>query len=564
MSRGRRSSDHLRDREPADPRDRNLGYFNRAAAAAHGDRVAVIDLSRDPAAEIGHARLDERMERVAAALAGLGLAPGERLLLAMDNRHEFIEVFFGAMRAGIVPVPLNVKLAAETIAFIVADSGCRAAVISPGCHPRIEAVADRAGLETRIATTPAPDGWRDYETVLCEADPSSFTPPPIAARQLAFLPYTSGSTGRPKGVRLAHDGMLWGIRSAQRHWPAEPGERALIAGPLYHKNAMRVSIKPKLHAGASVVVLPRFEPRAYLEALARYRCTEAGGVPAMYRMMLAEEDLLAALDFSALRVLEMGSAVVGAELIASIERAFAVRVIEAYGLTEGGGPLREPTNGGPAPRGSCGLAAPEVEVKLAAADGGEDPNAGELWVRSPAVLLGYHNRPDLDAERLVGGWLKTNDLFRRDREGFFYFQGRTDDQFSCGGENINPKEVELLLVQHEAVIDAAVAPVPHTVKGLAPAALVTIRRGRSVEEETLKRFALAHGPAYAHPRRVFVVDALPVGGTGKIDRRAVRERLQALIAAHPAEGNRAPADSISPDHAIGRGRTRRQGGKRRR
>ena len=217
--------------------------------------------------------------------------------------------------------------------------------------------------------------------------------------------------------------MLWGIGSAQRHWPAAPGERTLIAGPLYHKNAMRVSIKPKLHAGASVVILPGFAPRAYLEALARYRCTEAGGVPAMYRMMLAEEDLLAALDFSVLRVLEMGSAVVGAELIAAIERAFAVRVIEAYGLTEDGGPLREPTDGRPAPRGSCGLVAPGVAVKLVADDGGESQSAGELWVRSPAVLLGYHNRPDLDAERLVDGWLKTGDLFRRDHEGFFYFQG---------------------------------------------------------------------------------------------------------------------------------------------
>ena len=116
LSRGRFSSGRLQDREAADPRDRNLGYFNRAAAAAHGDRVAVIDLSRNPAAEISHARLDARMERFAAALAGLGLALGERLLLAMENRHEFIEVFFGAMRAGVVPMPLNIKLAAETIA----------------------------------------------------------------------------------------------------------------------------------------------------------------------------------------------------------------------------------------------------------------------------------------------------------------------------------------------------------------------------------------------------------------------------------------------------------------
>ena len=518
-----------------DPRDGNLGYFNREAATRHGDRVAVIDLSRSPAAEVTHAALDGRMERVAAALTARGLAPGDKLLLAMDNRFEFIEAFFGAMRAGIVPIPLNIKLGAETIAFIIEDAACRAAVISPGCHPMIEAIVEQAGLAPLIATDPAPPGWLDYETVLAGADPGGLTPPVIAPRRLAFLPYTSGSTGRPKGVRLAHDGMVWAIESSQRHWPADPADRALIAGPLYHKNAMRVSIKPKLHVGASVVILPRFAPRPFLEALARYRCTESGGVPAMYRMMLAEEDLLGTLDFSALRVLEMGSAVVGAELIGAIETAFSVPVIEAYGLTEGGGPLRETTDGSPAPRGSCGLVAPEVEVKMIGVDGGESDREGELWVRSPAVLLGYNNRPDLDAERLADGWLKTNDLVRRDEDGFFYFQGRTDDQFSCGGENINPKEVELLLVQHPGVIDAVVAPVPHPIKGLAPAALVTARRGHSPDEAALKAYTLAHGPAYAHPRRVFVVDALPVGGTGKIDRRAVKERLTALIAANPAE-----------------------------
>ncbi len=523
----------------ADPRDCNLGYFNREAAAAHGDRTAIVDLSRTPPRAIAHGELHARMDRVAAALCARGLAHGDRVLLAMANRFELVEAFFGAMRAGLVPVPLNIRLGADTIRFVIGDSGCRAAIVSPGAHPEIEAIAEAARLAPRIATAPAPAGWEDYEAALAEADPSGFAPPPIGARQVAFLPYTSGSTGRPKGVLLAHDGMLWAVRSSQLHWPAAPDDRALIAGPLYHKNAMRVSVKPKLRVGASVVVLPRFEPRLFLRALSEYRCTEAGGVPAMYRMMLAEPDLLQSLDFSALKVLEMGSAVVGAELIAAVEQAFGAEVIEAYGLTEGGGPLREATDGRPAPRGSCGLAAPGVGIRLMG-EAGEEAEEGELWVRSPAVLVGYNNRPDLDAERLKGGWLRTGDLFRRDAEGFFYFQGRTDDQFSCGGENINPKEVELLLVQHPAVIDAVVAPVPHALKDLAPAALVTLHPDRDADEAALKAFTLEHGPAYAHPRRVFAVEALPVGGTGKIDRKAVRERLLALIAGDPAPPGSAP------------------------
>lgn len=513
-----------------DPRDANLGYFNRAAARDHGDRTAIVDLSGDASREITHRDLDDRMTRLASRLKDLGLAAGDRLLLAVGNRFEFIEAFFGAMRAGMVPIPLNIKLGADTIRFIVADSRCKAAIVEPGCHPHIEAIVTETGLKPRIALAPTPNGWLDYEETLAAANPEGFDPPPIAPRQIAFLPYTSGSTGRPKGVLLPHDGMLWGIASSQQHWPMEPDDRALIAGPLFHKNAMRVSVKPMLHVGGSVVVLPRFEPRLFLSALAEHGVTHTGGVPAMYRMVLAEEELLAELRFPRLKTLEMGSAVVGADLIAAVESAFRVPVIEAYGLTEGGGPLREPVDGSEAPRGSCGRVAPEVDVKMIGEDGRENPGTGELLVRSPAVLVGYNNRPELNRERLADGWLRTGDIFRRDADGFFYFMGRTDDQFSCGGENINPKEVELLLVQHEAVMDAVVAPVAHELKGLAPAALVTLRPGGAADEDALKAFCLKHGPAYAHPRRVFMVDALPMGGTGKIDRKAAQRMIEGFIA----------------------------------
>ncbi len=503
----------------------NLGYFNRRAAREHPDRIAVVDLSRPEPLEISHAALDARMDRVAAALQRFGMRCGDRLLLAMENRSEFIEAFFGAMRAGVVPIPLNHRLGADTIRFIVRDSGARAAIVE--CREEIRMIVEESGLTPRVATAPAPDGWQDYETVLSGG--SEAVPPEISPRQVAFLPYTSGSTGRPKGVMLPHDGMLWGIRAAQKYWPASPDDRALIAGPLFHKNAMRVSVKPKLRVGGSVVILPRFEPRMFLRALAECGCTHAGGVPAMYRLALAERELLAGLRFPRLRSLEMGSAVVGADLIRDVETAFGAPVHEAYGLTEGGGPLREPVDGGAAPRGSCGLAAPEVEVRLVGEDGRENPRHGELWVRSPAVLVGYNNRPELDAERLVDGFLRTGDVFRRDENGFFYFMGRIDDQFSCGGENIYPKEVELLLAQHPDVIDAVVAPVPHAVKGLAPAALVVLREAPGPGEEELRRFALERGPAYAHPRRIFSVAELPLNGAGKIDRAAARAQIKARI-----------------------------------
>lgn len=528
------------DTSPDTYADTNLGYFNARAAAEHGARTAIIDLSRPDPFTLTHAGLDERMNRVAAALQARGMTPGDRLLLATGNRFEFIEVFFGAMRAGIVPIPLNHKLGADTIRFVITDADARAAIISPECHPTITALVDEAKLAPKISTSVPGEGansggWEAYEDVLAAADPLAVSPHAPAARETAFLPYTSGSTGVPKGVLLPHDGMLWAIGAAQKYWPHVPDDRALIAGPLFHKNAMRVSVKPMLRVGASVVILPQFESKLFLTALAEYDCTHSGGVPAMYRMALAERELLSGLSFPKLKCLEMGSAVVGADLIAAVESAFDTPVIEAYGLTEGGGPLREPSlmtgDHGPVPRGSCGIVAPEVEVKMIGADGLEHPSEGELWVRSPAVLTGYNNRADLTAERIVDGFLRTGDIFRCDADGHFFFMGRTDDQFSCGGENINPKEVELLLVQHPDVVDAVVAPIPHDVKGLAPAALITVRSTPAPDEDAVKRFTLDHGPAYAHPRRVFVVDEMPFNGAGKIDRALAKAEMLSRIAA---------------------------------
>ena len=514
----------------------NLGYFNQAAAAAHPDKTALIDLSRENDHILTHRELDYRMDSVATLLVKLGLSAGDRLLLAMGNRSEFIEIFFGAMRAGVIPIPLNIKLGSDTISFVIKDSGCAGAIVEPSCNPEIVNIVERHNLAILIALNPPPPGWTNYEGSLNNVHSETFTPPNIEPGQVAFLPYTSGSTGRPKGVLLTHKGMMWGIKTAQKYWPCRPEERTLVAGPLFHKNAMRVSIKPKLYAGASAVILPRFEPRVMLQALADYECTDTGGVPAMYRMMLAEQDLLQNLKFPHLNCLEMGSAVVGAELLNDVEKAFGADVEEAYGLTEGGGPLRSPLDGRPVPRGSCGVVAPEVAVKMIDTEGKTNEKQGEFCVKSPAVLTGYNNRPELNKERIIDGWLHTGDIFRKDKDGFFFFMGRIDDQFSCGGENIYPKEVELLLVQHPNIIDAVVMPINHDVKGLVPAALVTVRPLSNCDESSIKEFTLKHGAAYAHPRRVFIVDALPVGGTGKVDRPAALKVIEDSIAYEVAKG----------------------------
>ncbi|MCY3600546.1 MAG: class I adenylate-forming enzyme family protein [Gemmatimonadetes bacterium] len=508
-------------------RDANLGYWLREAAEAFQDRVALIDLSRSVPREVTYAELNERMDRVANLLSGAGIGAGDRFALSVGNRFEFVEILFGGMRCGAVPVPLNFKLSAASLAHIVRDAACQAAFVETAATARSGAVAEQLGIETRWDVGGAgrrlergSAGWLDYERALAGSS-SRFDPPRLGAGHTAFQPYTSGSTGKPKGVVLSHEGQLWWARCLRKYWPADPGDRALVAVPLYHKNAMAGAIKPLLQAGASVVVLPGFSPESFLRALSEYRCTQVSAVPAVFAMVLDHTDLIAELDFSALRKVTLGSAPVQPELMHAVERAFDVEVGESYGLTEGGPVMIGPApDGRPTPRGSCGTAWPEGEIRLVR-DGREDPEYGELWVRNPGVTTGYHNLPAVNAARIRDGWLATGDLFFRDAQGFYYFRGRTDDMFNSGGENIYPKEVEDLLLSHPDVREAAVVPVPHALKGAVPAAVVRLGPEARATAESLKRYTLERGPAYAHPRHIALVEEMPLTGVGKVDRTAI-------------------------------------------
>jgi acyl-CoA synthetase (AMP-forming)/AMP-acid ligase II len=515
--------------KPGDRRYDNIGYFSWAAARRRPAAPALFDLSRAPAHVISYGELEERLDRFAALTRRLGLKPGDRLAMSVGNRFEFIEIMYGAMRAGVVPVPLNTRQGADTIDYILRDAACVAAVVEPAANPAVGGVVARAGIATRLALGEPLPGWRDYEAEL-QASPAAFDPPELPGDHPSFQPYTSGSTGRPKGVILTHAGQMWWIRLVHRHWPMAETDRALTAVPLYHKNAMAGAIKTVLHAGASTVILPNFEPRRFLQTLADYRCTHTGGVPAVFTLLLQQKDLLESLDFSALKGIKIGSAPTARELQEAVEAAFKAPVRESYGLTEGGPVMiGSPLDGRPVPKGSCGVAWPDGEVKLVGPDGQESDSYGELWVRNPGVTPGYHNLPEVNRQRIVDGWLRTGDLMSRDADGFFFFKGRTDDMFNCGGENIYPLEVEGLLLTHPDVADVSVVPVAHAVKGEAPVAVVVRRKGAAVSEKAIRDFALMHGPAYAHPRRVFFVDALPLNGAAKTDRLQVKALVGQLM-----------------------------------
>lgn len=504
----------------------NLGAFIENTRTVPGDATAIIDLTGPAEGRISYDALEETIQRAVGLFRGRGVARGSRVALVLPNSSLFLVAFLGLMRLGAVPVFVNPKLSHETIRFILADSQAEGVLADLTDTPAHAALADLPGIRLSLATGPEPSTpWRSFPRDLADAAPD----PGIAAMAFddqAFQPYTAGSTGAPKGIVLTHGGMLWGIEHSQMYWSRNPTERGIVAAPMFHKNAMRGTIKPMLRAGGSVVIMRAFAPRPYLEALARHRVTICGGVPAMFADMLRERDLLAALDLSALETVSMGSSAVPEELSTRLKSVLPhVAVKESYGLTEGGGPTRAHADGRPTPAGSVGVVAPEYEATLVDPEGRRDVRSGELHIRSPYVLKEYAGRPDLTASRLYDGWLRTGDVFRMDTDGFLYFLGRTDDMFTCGGENIYPKEVENLVLGHPDVSDVIVVPLPHDTKGFAPSALVAPHPGRSVDVQAIQDFCAANGPTFAIPRAILIIDELPRTDAGKPDRKAASALL---------------------------------------
>ena len=488
-------------------------------------KVAVIDLGGEEVPrEFSYARLDAMANGVARALINRGLARGDRVAILSANRAEYLAAYFGIMRAGLVAVPVNFKFPRHTIHFILGDAGAKLVFCDmPRCP---DVPSDLPSVHF------GGDGSDGFDRFL---DPGSFAPIVPHDREPAMFLYTSGSTGTPKGVVLSHQSHIWVVET--RLAPDLDRHRYLIAAPLYHMNALALA-KLACAAHASIVLLPQFTARAYIEAIGRYRCTWLTAVPPMIAMMLHEQDPLANTDLSSVEFIRMGSAPVSASLMEAIHRTLPrASVTNAYGTTEAGPVVFGPhPKGLPQPEMSVGYPHPKVELRLV--DGEHrDADQGVLEMKSPAVMNGYHNRPDVKPPFTADGYYITGDVLRRDADGFHYFVGRTDDMFVSGGENIYPADVERMLERHPGVAQAAVVPIDDEIKGQKPVAFIVPKSGHAPNEDEIKRFALANAPAYAHPRFVWLVDELPLASTNKVDRVLLHRMAEERIA-NPAGSQR--------------------------
>ncbi|MEE4492522.1 long-chain-fatty-acid--CoA ligase [Streptomyces sp. BE230] len=490
-------------------------------------RVALVAGDR----RLSYAEVDARASRVAHLLVARGVRPGDRVALSCPNLPEFPIVYFGILKAGAVVVPLNILLKPREIAYHLADSGA----VLYFCH---EGTADLPMGEYGRAGFEATAGCREMFLItddMFRDRPETFESVPREPTDTAVILYTSGTTGRPKGAELSHANMVLNALTATRLFDSSPArpDIHLLALPLFHSFGQSVSMNAGLSAGATLVLMPRFEPQAALRLMREERITAFAGVPTMYW------GLLGALDHDtddvdhlarSLRLAVSGGSALPVEIHTRFAERFGVRIREGYGLSETS-PLALFTDPEGEPRpGSIGVPVWGVEARLVDRQGERisgDGQVGELVLRGHNVMKGYHNRPEETARTLRDGWLRTGDLARVDEDGRYYIVDRTKDLIIRGGYNVYPREIEEVLMSHPDVSLASVIGVPDARNGEEVRAFVVLEATALITETELIAWCKEQMAGYKYPRSVVFSSSLPMTATGKILKRELSGRPEA-------------------------------------
>ena len=509
---------------PVAPMIGNLASLLEESAARHPHRPAVVSGEHT----LDHATLDHLARRFAAGLRGVGVERGQPVALLLPNVGHFPVAYFGCHRAGSPVVPLNPLLSAEELAWQLSDSEAVAAVVWESLLERFEAALSRAPrcrhvvvARADVGDLTAPDGAHNLTALVLGADPAS-GPPATGGADTAVILYTSGTTGRPKGAELTHANLLSNALSCSTEvLPIGPETVALVALPLFHAFGQTVLHNAVLAVGGSVVLQPRWDAAVAAALVREHGVTLFGGVPAMYRSLLArgpESDG----DLASLRLCVAGGAPLPPALADEFERRTGTAILEGYGLSETSPVVAFRVPDGPGGPGSVGAPLPGVGVRLVDDSGGvveEAGRPGEIWVRGPNVMKGYLGDPEATAAVLVDGWFRTGDVGTRDPDGAYRIVGRTKEMIIRSGYKVYPREVEEVLTAHPGVLEAAVVGMPDERRGEEVVAFVSLAPGAQASPGDLIAFCRERLAAYKYPRRVELRESLPHGATGKVLKR---------------------------------------------
>ncbi len=496
----------------------NLATMLRESALASPDKpVALYDGGR-----LSYAQLDALSDRFAAGLLASGVARGETVGLQLPNIPQFLIAYFGMLKAGCIGVPLNVLLKAPELAFCLGDAGARALVTWAGvAGEAIKGAAD-AGVDTvYVAHTPGvPEvtGAHRFEELLA-VEPTAPPLEPTDPGDTAVIVYTSGTTGTPKGAELTHYQLYMNADTPGRLFGIRDDDVVMVVLPLFHVFGLSSQLNVCVRFGATMSLVPRFDPATVLEVIQRDGVTIFEGVPTMYVALLHHPGL-EDFDLSTLRIGVSGGAPIPAEVIDAFEKTFGIVILEGYGLTETASTTTFNVSAAERKIYSVGKPIWGVEVQIWDDDNQPLPagsdNVGEIVIRGVNMMRGYFHNPEATAEAFAGGWFHSGDLGYRDEDGFYFIVDRKKDLIIRGGYNVYPREVEEAFFTHPAVALAAVVGVPDDRLGEEVKAYVELKPGTSATEQELIDHMKARVAAYKYPRTVEIRDSLPMGPTGKV------------------------------------------------
>ena len=503
----------------------NLAMLLENTAERFPQRIAL----RFEGEEVTYQELNQRVNALACGLTSLGLASGDTCILMMQSSLQFVTAYYALARMGVAIVPVNFLYKSHELSHIFQDSGAKGFI---GMYPFLEEpgkiLANLPDLSIRVASGVKPgSGFVPFETV---QDPGTFPVCPVGDRDTAAIIYTSGTTGLAKGAMLTHDNLAGNAMTIADMRETSPDDVVIGVLPLYHIYGQTSALNASIYLGLTLHLFRQFDPEPVLDFIKSEGSTILFAVPTMLnRLIQTTND--AGLVRSSLRYCVSGGSSLPLEVLHKFERLFKTKIYEGYGLSECSPVCIENPFGKKTKAGSIGVPIPGFEARIVDSSGNEvaSEQVGELIVKGPGVMKGYLNRPEETAEAIVDGWLHTGDLARMDDEGYIYIVDRKKDMIIRGGYNIYPREIEELLFQHPAVVEAAVYGIYHQDLGEEVAADVVLRPGESVTGDEIRLFVKEKVAPYKYPRLVRIVDDLPKSHTGKVLKRELRERHKTTI-----------------------------------
>jgi acyl-CoA synthetase (AMP-forming)/AMP-acid ligase II len=501
-----------------------IGDIATNNARRYPDKRALVDAGR----EFTWAQVDDRSRRLASYLVRLGLKPGDRVMVIARNCIEWPEISFGLAKAGLIAVPVNIRLAPDEVAHVRDDCGASAVIIHADHVERFQ--SELTGLSVALTI-----GF-EYESSLAAADP---TPPPVdvGPDDVAVILYTSGTTGRAKGVMHTHRALLYQAADTNLVTEANRSDVMLATTPFFTAGGM-VRTVSWLYLGQTMVIHQRFDPQAVIDEIERSKITFTTFIPTMLHRTLAILEDGPPRDMSSLRRISYGSAPVPPGLARKAMDLLGCDLQQRYGLTECGGQAtiltpqdhRDIVAGRTSIGTSCGRETPMCVIRVVDADGNDAPvgDVGEIVIASPANSIGYWNLPDKTAEAFRPDGLRSGDLGYLDTDGYLHVTGRRTDLIISGGFNVYPAEIERVIAQHAGVDMVAVVGVPDPEWGETPVAVVIPKadvQDRDALTDALASLCRAELAGYKQPRRFVFWSEFPLGPAGKILKREIANQV---------------------------------------